>query len=77
MTAGMGAAWIGTAYFFTSSTSFANPAITFARSWSDTFSGISMKSVPLFILAQLIGAALGVLLTALLTAEKKEEDVFA
>lgn len=77
MTAGVLAAWIGTAYFFTSSTSFANPAITFARSWSDTFSGISMKSVPLFILAQIIGAALGVLLTALLTAEKKEEDVFA
>ena len=77
MTAGVLAAWIGTAYFFTSSTSFANPAITLARTWSDSFSGISMKSVPMFILAQLIGAALGVLLTALLTAEKKEEDVFA
>jgi len=70
-------AWIGAAYIFTSSTSFANPAITIARSLSESFTGISIKSVPLFILAQCIGAALGVLLTALLTAEKKEEDVLA
>ena len=53
------AAWIGSAYFFTSSTSFANPAVTFARSLSDTFSGIEMSSVPGFIVAQLIGAAIG------------------
>lgn len=70
-------AWIGAAYIFTSSTSFANPAITVARTLSESFTGISIKSVPLFILAQCIGAVLGVLLTALLTAEKKEEDVFA
>ena len=78
LTAGLVAAWIGAAYFFASSTSFANPAMTFARSWSDTFAGISMKSVPLFIVAQCIGAAIGVLLTALLIFEKKvEEDVIA
>jgi len=55
-------AWIGSAYFFTSSTSFANPAVTISRAFSDTFAGIDLKSVPMFILAQLIGAALGVLL---------------
>lgn len=70
-------AWIGAAYIFTSSTSFANPAITFARSLSDSFAGISIKSVPMFILAQCFGAVLGVLLAAMLTTEKKEEDVFA
>ena len=70
-------AWIGAAYIFTSSTSFANPAITFARSLSESFAGISIKSVPMFILAQCLGALLGVLLAALLTTEKKEEDVFA
>ena len=70
-------AWIGAAYIFTSSTSFANPAITFARSLSESFAGISIKSVPMFILAQCFGAVLGVLLAAMLTTEKKEEDVFA
>jgi len=70
-------AWIGAAYIFTSSTSFANPAITFARSLSDSFAGISIKSVPMFILAQCFGAVLGVILAAMLTTEKKEEDVFA
>jgi glycerol uptake facilitator-like aquaporin len=70
-------AWIGAAYIFTSSTSFANPAITFARSLSDSFAGISIKSVPMFILAQCFGAVLGVLLAAMLTTEKKEEDAFA
>ena len=54
--------WIGAAYFFTSSTSFANPAVTFARSLSDTFAGIELSSVPAFILAQLIGALVGLLL---------------
>ena len=70
-------AWIGAAYIFTSSTSFANPAITFARSLSESFAGISIKSVPMFILAQCLGAVLGVLLAAILTTEKNEEDVFA
>ena len=53
------ASWIGSAYFFTSSTTFANPAVTFARSLSDTFAGIEMSSVPGFVIAQLIGALIG------------------
>jgi len=58
----MVAAWIGAAYWFTASTSFANPAITIARSLSDTFAGIRPIDVPAFIAAQLVGAwlALGV-----------------
>jgi glycerol uptake facilitator-like aquaporin len=59
------ASWIGAAYWFTSSTSFANPAVTVARMFSDTFAGISPTSVPLFIVFQLVGAALG---TALIVA---------
>jgi len=51
------ALYITAAYWFTSSTSFANPAITVARSLSDTFAGIAPHDVPLFVLAQLIGAA--------------------
>ena len=50
--------WIGGAYFFTSSTSFANPAVTVARTLSDTFAGIKPSSAPMFIVMQLIGAAL-------------------
>lgn len=50
--------WIGGAYFFTSSTSFANPAVTVARSLSDTFAGIAPSSVPMFIVMQLVGAVL-------------------
>ena len=53
------ALYITAAYWFTSSTSFANPAITIARSLSDTFAGIAPVDVPLFIVAQLIGAGLG------------------
>jgi glycerol uptake facilitator-like aquaporin len=56
------ASWIGSAYFFTSSTSFANPAVTFARAFSNTFAGIDISSVPLFILAQFIGATVGAIL---------------
>jgi glycerol uptake facilitator-like aquaporin len=52
----MVAAWIGAAYWFTSSTSFANPAITIARSLSNTFAGIAPSHVLGFILAQLLGA---------------------
>ena len=50
------AAYITAAYWFTASTSFANPAVTFARSASDTFAGIQPKDVPGFVLAQLVGA---------------------
>lgn len=52
----MVAAWIGGAYWFTASTSFANPAITIARSLSDTFAGIRPLDVPAFIAAQIVGA---------------------
>jgi glycerol uptake facilitator-like aquaporin len=50
--------WIGGAYWFTSSTSFANPAVTIARTLSDTFAGIKPSSAPMFILMQCIGGAL-------------------
>lgn len=55
------ALYITAAYWFTSSTSFANPAITVARSLSDTFAGIAPHDVPLFIVAQLLGAAFAAL----------------
>lgn len=55
-------AYIGAAYWFTSSTSFANPAVTIGRAFSDTFAGIAPASIPGFILAQLLGAAIGVAL---------------
>lgn len=58
----MVAAWIGAAYWFTASTSFANPAAAFGRMLSDTFAGIAPASVPMFVLSQLVGAALGLLL---------------
>ena len=51
------AAFITSAYWFTSSTSFANPAVTFARAMTDTFAGISPRSVPLFVLGQSLGGA--------------------
>ena len=53
-------AYIGAAYWFTSSTSFANPAVTVGRAFTDTFAGIAPGSVPGFVLAQLVGAALAV-----------------
>ncbi len=59
------AAWIGGAYWFTSSTSFANPAVTIARTLSDTFAGIAPSSAPMFIVMQLIGAAIAVALIRL------------
>lgn len=59
-------AWIGAAYFFTSSTSFANPAVTIGRSITDTFAGISPSSVGLFIAFQLFGALVGAVLTEVL-----------
>lgn len=54
--------WIGGAYFFTSSTSFANPAVTIARMLSDTFAGIEPSSAPMFIVMQLAGAAIAYVL---------------
>jgi glycerol uptake facilitator-like aquaporin len=56
------AAWIGSAYFFASSTSFANPAVTIGRLFSNTFAGIDPASVAPYIGAQLVGALLGFLI---------------
>lgn len=56
------AAYIGAAYWFTASTSFANPAAAFGRMWSDSFAGIDPASVPAFVLAQCAGAVVGVAL---------------
>ena len=60
--AAMVAAYIGAAYWFTASTSFANPAAAFGRMFSDSFAGIAPPSVPGFVIAQLVGAALGLTL---------------
>jgi glycerol uptake facilitator-like aquaporin len=60
------ASWIGAAYWFTASTSFANPAISIARSITDTFAGIRPFDVPAFIVAQLVGGLTGLLLSRLL-----------
>lgn len=60
--------WIGGAYWFTSSTSFANPAVTIARTLSDTFAGIRPSSAPMFIAMQLIGAVLAAALVSYLFA---------
>ncbi|MGW4632881.1 aquaporin [Nocardia sp. NPDC004415] len=62
MSAAAVASYIGAAYWFTSSTSFANPAVTIGRIFSDTFAGIAPGSVPGFILSQIIGGALGLAL---------------
>ncbi|MFD7454574.1 aquaporin [Kitasatospora sp. NPDC059827] len=60
------AAFIGAAYWFTSSTSFANPAVTIGRAFTDTFAGIAPASVLPFIAAQLVGLAVGIVLVAVL-----------
>jgi glycerol uptake facilitator-like aquaporin len=56
-------AYIGAAYWFTSSTSFANPAVTVGRIFSDTFAGIAPASAPAFVAAQLVGLAVGLAVT--------------
>lgn len=61
-------AWIGAAYFFTSSTSFANPAVTLGRSFTDSFSGIAWNDVPAFVVAQILGALLALFLSSRLTS---------
>ena len=64
------AAWIGSAYFFTSSTSFANPAVTVGRIFSDSFAGIAPECVLKFIAAQILGAIIGLGLVKALTYDK-------
>jgi glycerol uptake facilitator-like aquaporin len=63
-------AWIGAAYWFTASTSFANPAITLGRSLTNSFAGIRPEDAPGFMAAQIVGAAIGALLLRVL-AERK------
>ncbi len=67
------AAWIGGAYWFTSSTSFANPAVTIARTLSDTFAGIKPASAPMFIVMQLVGAGIAYGLIRLLYPKDARE----
>jgi glycerol uptake facilitator-like aquaporin len=68
-------AWIGAAYWFTASTSFANPAITIARSLSDTFAGIAPAHVPAFIASQLGGALAGLALANYLIIGRRKGQV--
>jgi len=68
--AAMVACYIGAAYWFTASTSFANPAAAFGRMFSDSFAGIAPASVPGFMAAQLCGAGIGVLLSRALGPDK-------
>jgi glycerol uptake facilitator-like aquaporin len=66
------AAWIGSAYFFTASTSFANPAVTIGRTFTDTFAGIAPASILPFVAAQLVGAALGLVIAKALTSAQAD-----
>ena len=68
-------AYIAAAYWFTSSTSFANPAVTVARSLSDTFAGIRPASVPLFVAAQVVGALAAIALALFLHPDLDGDDV--
>jgi glycerol uptake facilitator-like aquaporin len=72
----MVAAWIGAAYWFTASTSFANPAITVARSLTNTFSGIRPVDAPWFILAQLAGAVLALGAASVLFSTPRAQDQY-
>jgi glycerol uptake facilitator-like aquaporin len=69
--AAMVACYIGAAYWFTASTSFANPAAAFGRMWSDSFAGIAPASVPGFVVAELVGAAIGVALHRALASRSR------
>jgi glycerol uptake facilitator-like aquaporin len=67
-------AYIGAAYWFTSSTSFANPAVTVGRAFSNTFAGIAPASVPGFVLAQFAGGAIGAAAVAFLYSKRVMTD---
>jgi glycerol uptake facilitator-like aquaporin len=67
-------AYIGAAYFFTSSASFANPAISIGRIFSNTFAGIAPPSVPPYIVAQLVGGVLAVLVIRVLYPDVTPAD---
>jgi glycerol uptake facilitator-like aquaporin len=63
-------AWITTAFYATSSFVFANPAVTFARIWSDTFAGLTFNSAWIYMIAQLIGLPIGLIVARLLFIRK-------
>ena len=67
--------YIAAAYWFTSSTSFANPAVTVARTLSDTFAGIAPSSVPAFVVAQLIGGLAALALAVFLHPDPLPTDL--
>jgi arsenate reductase len=67
--------YIAGAYYFTSSTSFANPAVTIARTITDTFAGIAPGSAPAFIAAQLTGAALAAVIALGVLAPAQDESI--
>ena len=67
-------AWIGGAYWFTSSTSFANPAVTIARTLSDSFAGIAPASAPMFIAMQIVGALVAAALIQFLFPSPSTEE---
>ena len=67
-------AWIGAAYWFTASTSFANPAVTIGRTLTDTYAGIAPGSAPAFIAAQIAGGALGTVLAVALYPASGDRD---
>jgi len=67
-------AYIGAAYWFTSSTSFANPAISVGRMFSDTFAGIAPASVPSFVIAQLVGAGIAIAVVRMLYPDITPEE---
>jgi glycerol uptake facilitator-like aquaporin len=68
------ACYIGAAYWFTASTSFANPAAAFGRMFSNTFAGISPADVPAFVVAQIIGGFLGMMLHLLLKSDNSQHQ---
>lgn len=65
---------ITAAYWFTASTSFANPAVTLARGFTTTFAGIAMNHVPAFVIAQLVGAAIGALVSSALFPSRARQS---
>jgi len=77
LTAAAVGAYIGAAYWFTSSTSFANPAVTIGRVFTDTFAGIAPASVPAFVTAQVIGGAVGLTLVLALYPDTTRRAVAA
>lgn len=66
---------ITAAYWFTASTSFANPAVTLARGFTTTFAGIAINHVPAFVVAQLVGAAIGALVASIVFAPPAKREI--